>query len=94
METFAHTFEHASAMPAPTWNFLRMNDTTIEIPNHLTIKPHVNASIPPQAHGSAEAFDKALASNEPRVIVLHIHRSFVEPMTKGGARINEFVDFK
>lgn len=42
----------------------------------------------------AAAFDKALASNEPRVIVLHIHRSFVEPMTKGGARINEFVDFK
>jgi acetolactate synthase-1/2/3 large subunit len=26
--------------------------------------------------------------------VLNIHRSFVEPMTKGGARINEFVDFK
>jgi acetolactate synthase-1/2/3 large subunit len=42
----------------------------------------------------ADAFDKALAADGPRVIVLHIHRSFVEPMTKGGARINEFVDFK
>lgn len=42
----------------------------------------------------AEAFSKALAADGPRVIVLNIHRSFVEPMTKGGARINEFVDFK
>ena len=42
----------------------------------------------------AAAFDKALAADGPFVIVLNIHRSFVEPMTKGGARINEFVDFK
>ena len=42
----------------------------------------------------AEAFSKALAAKGPRVIVLNIHRSFVEPMTKGGARINEFVEFK
>ena len=30
----------------------------------------------------------------PRVIVLDVWRSFVEPMAKGGARIDEFVDFK
>ena len=42
----------------------------------------------------AEAFDRALEAEGPRVLVLNIHRSFVEPMTKGGARINEFVDFK
>jgi len=42
----------------------------------------------------AEAFDRALEEKGPRVLVLNIHRSFVEPMTKGGARINEFVDFK
>ena len=30
----------------------------------------------------------------PRVIVMDVWRSFVEPMTKGGARIDEFVDFK
>ncbi|MBR2214924.1 MAG: biosynthetic-type acetolactate synthase large subunit [Selenomonadaceae bacterium] len=42
----------------------------------------------------AEAFRKALAAEEePRVIVLNVWRSFVEPMTKGGARIDEFVDF-
>ena len=42
----------------------------------------------------AAAFDKALSADGPRVIVMNIWRSFVEPMTKGGASINEFVDFK
>ena len=42
----------------------------------------------------AAAFAKALAAKGPRVIVLNIHRSFVEPMIKGGASINEFVEFK
>ena len=30
----------------------------------------------------------------PRVIVMNVGRSFVEPMIKGGAKLNEFVDFK
>lgn len=43
----------------------------------------------------AEAFARAAAAaDEPRVIVMNIHRSFVEPMIKGGAQINEFVEFK
>jgi len=43
----------------------------------------------------AHALNKALDDTEnPRVIVLNVWRSFVEPMTKGGANINEFVDFK
>ena len=40
-----------------------------------------------------DAFDNAMKAKGPYVIVLDIHRSFVEPMTKGGANINEFVDF-
>ncbi|MBQ9365411.1 MAG: biosynthetic-type acetolactate synthase large subunit [Schwartzia sp.] len=44
--------------------------------------------------GFVDAFDNAMNARGPYVIVLDIHRSFVEPMTKGGARINEFVDFK
>ena len=44
--------------------------------------------------GFAEAFSRAVSERRPYVIVMNIHRSFVEPMTKGGARINEFVDFK
>ena len=31
----AHTFEHASAMPAATWRFLGANDARIEIPAGL-----------------------------------------------------------
>ena len=43
----------------------------------------------------AEALSRALADTEnPRVIVLNVWRSFVEPMIKGGARIDEFVEFK
>lgn len=43
----------------------------------------------------AEALKEALADKtHPRVIVLNVWRSFVEPMTKGGARIDEFVEFK
>ena len=43
----------------------------------------------------AAALEKALADTEnPRVIVLNVWRSFVEPMTKGNARIDEFVEFK
>lgn len=43
----------------------------------------------------AEALKDALEDTEhPRVIVLNVWRSFVEPMIKGGARIDEFVEFK
>ena len=43
----------------------------------------------------AEALQRALADTmHPRVIVLNVWRSFVEPMIKGGARIDEFVEFK
>ena len=43
----------------------------------------------------AVAFNKCLnEADKPHVIVVNLHRSFVEPMTKGGAKINEFVDFK
>lgn len=43
----------------------------------------------------AESLQRALADTEhPRVIVLNVWRSFVEPMIKGGARIDEFVEFK
>ena len=43
------------------------------------------------AHALVEALDD---KENPRVIVLNVWRSFVEPMTKGGANINEFVEFK
>ena len=43
----------------------------------------------------ADAFHAALEDiDHPRVIVLNVWRSFVEPMAKSGARIDEFVDCK
>ena len=43
----------------------------------------------------AHALQKALDDEKnPRVIVLNVWRSFVEPMIKGNARIDEFVEFK
>ena len=43
----------------------------------------------------ADAFSKSMnEADKPHVIVINLHRSFVEPMIKGGAKINEFVDFK
>ena len=43
----------------------------------------------------AEALQRALEDKEhPRVIVLNVWRSFVEPMIKGGAGIDELVEFK
>ena len=42
----------------------------------------------------AESFRKALEVNEPRVIVMNIQKSFVEPMIKSGRPLDEFVEFK
>ena len=43
----------------------------------------------------ANSLAKALEDTEnPRVIVMNVWRSFVEPMIKGNARIDEFVEFK
>lgn len=40
----------------------------------------------------ANAFNAALASGKPEVIVVKLERDFVRPMTKAGAAINQFVD--
>lgn len=53
--------ERASAMPAATWHNLRMNDTTIEIPDGLAISPNVMVSEPVTAKAAADEFENALA---------------------------------
>lgn len=55
----ARIFEHASAMPAPTWYFLHMNDATIEIPAQLSCE--ADAVIETDATlGDATAFVEAM----------------------------------
>ena len=55
-------FENISAMPAPTWHFLKANDTQIEIPDGLTISPCVEANVPDNARGTADALERALTA--------------------------------
>ena len=61
MDTQAVVFERASAMPAPTWHFLKMNDTSIEIPEKLAIDPRVSVLTPCSGRGAEDEFEKALA---------------------------------
>ena len=60
-ETKRTAIGHASAMPAPTWHFLKMNDTTIEIPAGLALSPDVKVSEPWSAKGADDEFENALA---------------------------------
>ncbi|MBQ9000763.1 MAG: hypothetical protein IJ087_02800, partial [Eggerthellaceae bacterium] len=60
-KTEAIQFDHASAMPASTWNHLRMNDATIAIPEGLAIAPNVAVKEPWRARGAQDEFENALA---------------------------------
>lgn len=51
-------------------------------------------SVRTQEEFAAELHEALADAAHPRVIVMETERSFVEPMAKGGARIDEFVDFK
>ena len=56
----AMTFEHVSAMPAPTWNFLKMNDTTIEVAEGLEPARNAKIEMGGQVTGDAGAFEDAM----------------------------------
>ncbi len=71
MGTHALTIKRASAMPAPTWHFLKMNDTQIEIPEGLAVAPSVKVSEPWRARGAADEFDNALADAQEEWEKLH-----------------------
>jgi len=55
------TFERASAMPAATWHFLRMNDTTIEIPQGLEVAPDLQLSGAADKRVQTDEFDNMMA---------------------------------
>lgn len=61
METQALTIEHVSAMPAATWHFLKMNDTSIELPDALRATPSVVFDVPQTACGAPGSFEEAMA---------------------------------
>ena len=65
MATHANTLEHANAMPASTWHFLKMNDTAIEVPEGLAVAPDVQVSGPWQQCDGI-TFERALAAAQAK----------------------------
>ena len=67
----ARTFGHASAMPASTWHFLKMNDTAIDVPEGLPTASGVKVALDPAATGPADAFERAMADAQARWEMRH-----------------------
>ena len=55
----ARTLNNVSAMPAPTWHWLHMNDATVEVPEGLDAASDFAIDA---AEGTAGAFDDAMAA--------------------------------
>ena len=61
--TATTTLEHVNSMPAPTWGWLRMNETKLEVAGNLAVAPvnAVEVNDPSGvANGAADAFDAAM----------------------------------
>ncbi|MBO4352785.1 MAG: SufD family Fe-S cluster assembly protein, partial [Eggerthellaceae bacterium] len=71
-------FEHASAMLAPTWHFLKMNDTSIKVPENLAINSQVVVSMPLSAKGAEDEFENAIADAQEEWEIDHPEPSFEE----------------
>lgn len=58
---------HANAMPAPTWGWLKMNDIDIEIPADLARARQVEIDADPTLFGSVASFETAIAEMQARL---------------------------
>lgn len=63
--------EHVNAMPAPTWHWLRMNETTVEVPTGTGVAHAATLEVPQGARGTADAFERALAQAQIEWEALH-----------------------
>lgn len=86
MNTEAITIERASAMPAATWHFLKMNDAQVEIPEGLSIAPDVKVTEPYSARGAADEFENALADAQEEWEATH-----PEPTAEEKAELEAFL---
>lgn len=62
---------HANAMPAPTWGWLKMNDTTIEIPAGLERVCRVEIEAAPELYEPNVSFEGAVAELQERLDAAH-----------------------
>lgn len=60
------TIKHANAMPAPTWGWLRMNDTQIEIPMSLAPGGSMEVDAEDRLFDHAMSFEGAVAELQAR----------------------------
>ena len=63
--TATTTLEHVNAMPAPTWGWLRMNETKLELADELAAAPQTAVEVEDPSgfsYGAANAFDTAIAA--------------------------------
>lgn len=63
----ALTIRRASAMPAPTWGWLKMNDAAIEIPAGLELAGSIEVEAPEELMGVAGDFEAAVAALQGRL---------------------------
>lgn len=61
------TIKHANAMPAPTWGWLRMNDTQIEIPMGLAPGGSMEVDAEDRLFDHAMSFEGAVAELQARL---------------------------
>ncbi|HJG62432.1 MAG TPA: SufD family Fe-S cluster assembly protein [Enorma massiliensis] len=61
------TIKHANAMPAPTWGWLRMNDTQIEIPMSLAPGGSMEVDAEDRLFDHAMSFEGAVAELQARL---------------------------
>lgn len=60
-ENYVTQIAGANAMPAPTWHFLKMNDTVIELPEGLAVAPAVSTAVSEDALAPEGSFEFSLA---------------------------------
>lgn len=63
----ALTMQHMSAMPAPTWRWLRMNDTEIEVPEGLERMDGASVEAEDALLDTTESFEAAVAGLQERL---------------------------
>lgn len=61
------TVKHASAMPAPTWGWLRMNDTSLELPGDLARTCDISVEAASTLTDTAETFEAAVNGLQERL---------------------------
>ena len=90
METL--NVKHASAMPAPTWSWLRMNDTTIEIPCDLARDGSVTIEADEALTETHASFERALVELQERLDAVRGDAADERACVRAAQRTEEHLD--